>query len=513
MDRLRAALFVDFDNVFLGLRSQDPAAADRFATDPGRWVRWLCAAYRPDPAAVDRVMLMRICYLNPRSFGSFRPYFTSAAFRVVDCPPLTYSGKTSADVYMVMDILDALGHETRFDEFVILSGDADFTPVLLRLRAHDRRTMILQTGPTAEALLASADCVIDTDRFVEDALGMSYTAPMPRPEQRAVASDTQLEEVAAELYRVASIEGPIPAAELARRVLVPLPEFRASEVRWFGFGSLRSLTTHLVDLRDDLELVEHDETWEVAVRKLGGGAPGDATDVPSGIADEERQELKQKVQRAVERLVSNAASPVPMAFAAQRVVDEVGDIVLSSRWLGAGTFKELLRGMDELSVVLSPVRAGLLYDPTQHAPPEEVEHDRSWIWSPELAELASKISRVTGAPRLTPDEYAALFRAISDEVAAHGFQLNATSKAARDRCAERGWTVSRPSASFVLRGLQYAGHRFGTVEGDRAEELAQLFRRNVVTLCDNAQLELDERDLELLDTWITASPSEATPDQ
>jgi uncharacterized LabA/DUF88 family protein len=54
---------------------------------------------------------------------------------VVDCPPLTQRGKTSADVYMVMDVLDALEHKTEFDEFIILSSDADFTPVLLRLRA------------------------------------------------------------------------------------------------------------------------------------------------------------------------------------------------------------------------------------------------------------------------------------------------------------------------------------------------------------------------------------------
>ena len=37
---------------------------------------------------------------------------------------------------MVMDVRDYLNHGTYFDEFVILSGDADFTPVLHRLRAR-----------------------------------------------------------------------------------------------------------------------------------------------------------------------------------------------------------------------------------------------------------------------------------------------------------------------------------------------------------------------------------------
>ena len=42
--------------------------------------------------------------------------------------------KTGTDIHMVMDVLDTLEHRTRFDEFIVLSGDADFTPVLLRLR-------------------------------------------------------------------------------------------------------------------------------------------------------------------------------------------------------------------------------------------------------------------------------------------------------------------------------------------------------------------------------------------
>lgn len=41
---LRAAMFVDFDNVYTGLRALDPAAAERFATDPGQWLRAITEA-------------------------------------------------------------------------------------------------------------------------------------------------------------------------------------------------------------------------------------------------------------------------------------------------------------------------------------------------------------------------------------------------------------------------------------------------------------------------------------
>lgn len=39
-------------------------------------------------------------------------------------------GKTSTDIHMVLDIIDLLQHETHYDEFIVFSADADFTPVL-----------------------------------------------------------------------------------------------------------------------------------------------------------------------------------------------------------------------------------------------------------------------------------------------------------------------------------------------------------------------------------------------
>ncbi len=66
---------------------------------------------------------------------------------------------------MTLDIADAIEHTTRFDEFVILSSDADFTPVALRLRAHDRITSILANQQTAAAFRSCCSIVIDMDEF------------------------------------------------------------------------------------------------------------------------------------------------------------------------------------------------------------------------------------------------------------------------------------------------------------------------------------------------------------
>lgn len=171
-DVIRSVLFVDFDNVFFSLQSADKAAAKSFADDPRRWLDAIesGALIENMPGAPHegrRHILMRRCYANPAVMRYFRSYFTRSGFQIVDCPPLTGRGKNSADIYMVVDMLDALKHETRFDEFIILSGDADFTPVLLRLRAYDRSSIIYSNAVTAAAYKSLCDGMITEERLID----------------------------------------------------------------------------------------------------------------------------------------------------------------------------------------------------------------------------------------------------------------------------------------------------------------------------------------------------------
>lgn len=188
----RAALYVDFDNVFTAFASFDRARALAFATEPGRWLHWLAEGRDGDGC---RRLLVRRCYLNPAGntapasggapvkgdasqvpFSQFRGAFIRDGFEVVDCPRLARL-KNAADIAMALDIADALAHPTRFDEFLILSGDADFTPVLHRLRAHDRRSTVLAPTGAAEAFEAAADRVLRLDALAEGFLTPKQEAP------------------------------------------------------------------------------------------------------------------------------------------------------------------------------------------------------------------------------------------------------------------------------------------------------------------------------------------------
>jgi hypothetical protein len=221
----RSVLLLDFDNVFSGLAKLDYSAARRFAEQPDVWVE---ALKRRHLSNGERRWLVLRCYMNPAGwvpapteqgrlfFSKFRPFFTSAGFEVVDCPSLTKGIKNAADIKMVIDALDALASGAAFDEFVLGSTDADFTPLLQRLRAHDKRTALLTSGDAAAAVQASADLVLDEQDLMGlledepgDAEGRNTAGPMSEP---SVPDGT-----ATERFREA-VEGALDASPTAIHV-------------------------------------------------------------------------------------------------------------------------------------------------------------------------------------------------------------------------------------------------------------------------------------------------------
>lgn len=233
----RSALFVDFDNIYSGLRVLDPQAAEAFATDPSRWVGWL--ARRGDStAAPSRRFLLQVCYLNPSVYSRYRVFFLRAGFRVVDCPSLTAQGKSSADISLALDVLDALAHPTRFDEFVLATADADFTPLLTRLRTHDRRTTVLTAGPASAAYRAVCDEVVLPDAFADAVLGVE-AAPVP-PDSVAAAAQAVRDAVRA-------APGPLAGSSAAQAALAASPDIADG---WAGCKRFSVfVSTHVPQLR------------------------------------------------------------------------------------------------------------------------------------------------------------------------------------------------------------------------------------------------------------------------
>jgi hypothetical protein len=161
---------------------------------------------------------------------------------------LTGQGKTSTDIHMVMDILDTLAAYDHVGEYIVLSGDADFTPVLLRLRAHDKRTVVLPVGPPAAAYRAAADRVLAENDFVEVGLGLGAVSGAPTsPRDAGQATDdgrgaAELRAALLDQVRriVAAAEAPLPRAQVAHELRATFGQ-AVDDTDWAGTGSFTGL--------------------------------------------------------------------------------------------------------------------------------------------------------------------------------------------------------------------------------------------------------------------------------
>lgn len=501
---MKSALFVDFDNVYSGLRKLDPANADRFARQPMDWMNWVVNALAlPEhvPVGARRRVLVRRCYLNPQVYQRFRSSFNLAGFEIIDCPALTGEGKTSTDIHMVLDIIDLLQHEAHYDEFIVFSADADFTPVLRKLRRWDRRTTVLAIGFPSAAYRASADLLIDQDEFVREALGFreeeepAAEPVTPEPDAAAVVTEA----VAFLKQKVAESPAPVPLARLAGLLLANVEGIDAAT--WAGLGSFRGL----VESRNLSPLkVEWGE---------GGGLIYDPRRhklVPSAAA---RKEVESKPDAELPRVIAlirgevgKASQAVPCARLASLITNQFG--TLAEDWNGKGTFRKLVETLD-----LEPVKfdwyasGGCAYDPSRHAEPSNdgsAANSPDWSRDPDVLSVAKQVHEATGVPLLPPARYRALFEAIAADVAARPFEFIESSKRIRDRCRESGQPVSRADVSFVLRGLLMRGHSFGE-GGDDANALSRKLADNVRSLCMREQIVLDDTLDNAITRWIVGT--------
>jgi hypothetical protein len=240
-------MFVDFDNVYTGLLALDPAAAKRFAEDPKHWADALSAGGTAENA---RRFLVRNCYLNPVVYSKYRAYWTRAGFRVIDCPSLTQQGKSSTDINLVLDAMDALSGSGGIEEFFIASADADFTSLIQRFRAADRMTTVIAAGPVAFAYREMADSVVESHDFIA-ILNQSTAEPIRAVSTNGTAAGNgpaagkgrplspAVEEVRA---LIRSAGGPVVGAMVAHRALAADPSLKAD---WGGHGKFGTWVAQL----------------------------------------------------------------------------------------------------------------------------------------------------------------------------------------------------------------------------------------------------------------------------
>ncbi len=294
MDRIKSALFLDFDNIFGGLHSRDPQSAYDFAENSSEWLAALST--RGLSEGVRRELLIRRVYLNPYggnrikdeergtpNFHRFRNKLTQSGFEVVECFSLTNQQKNAADIRIVIDVLQSLSRTTRYDEFIIASSDSDFTPLFQCLRANDRRTMIIFSGQktvlayrNASNFLIDAADLVDaispqnesptTDapnkaqKAAEKSLPKNESAPAIKPPNKSPATDVQSKVLETARKLIANNENATSLSDISRELRNQFgPAIDQSPSKWFGHKTLaKFLLQNFDNLKQDGSFVSLD---------------------------------------------------------------------------------------------------------------------------------------------------------------------------------------------------------------------------------------------------------------
>ncbi len=568
-----SAVFVDYDNIYLSLKRKNEEAAKRFARDAASWIKGiengaLITSTNGSFAAEPRRIVMNRCYGNPvprrnqsdnstdmNSFPFVRHHFLRAGFEIVDCPPLTAQLKNSSDIRMVMDVVDFLAHGTHFDEFVILSGDADFTPVLHRLRAHARRTVIFANDYTAAPYTAISDGEVRESDLIallleqQGEIGAAAPAPLIASQAKAlvlpeVDRDALRHEIIADVVQaVQASPSPVPLEVLADRAVRSIGHDRTVATSWAGAGSFRDLLAQ--SLPDDLRLSDqppylvidtrrHLQTKRAAPlpempdmremresRELRELAPSRAIAPPSqspattrgGFAEPAANHgnLTRRTQPAFdhheedfrpERALMPPAASTP----------EPRSLTPTPRYSqGDMPAREPSHRQPNLAAPLTPAQAPKPAPQTHAAAPAQGISTPAAATPPArpkeggsaIQQSIARIHEACQAPPLAPPEYRTLFEVMALEINENNLLGAQTIQNVLRRAQEHGLELRRDDVRFVMDVVSEADPWFE--QGASANLFAGRFRNFVVARCRGQGLKLSADELDLIEAWFVGN--------
>jgi uncharacterized LabA/DUF88 family protein len=140
----KLALFIDIDNLFIGLRESGHPRFD---------VKLLLSRLLDK----GKIVIKR-AYADWNRYSEYKRAFHEAAFELIEIPQHRISGKNSADIRMVVDAMDLASNKEHITTFVIGSGDSDFSPLVSKLKENDKQVLGFGVkGSTSDLLIENCD--------------------------------------------------------------------------------------------------------------------------------------------------------------------------------------------------------------------------------------------------------------------------------------------------------------------------------------------------------------------
>jgi hypothetical protein len=344
-----------------------------------------------------------------------------------------------------------------------------------------------QTALAAQEAATSHEEVEPTELIGQDTLSEMPlrvdTSVSDATEGTPENEDLKRQVVAAVREVVSSSRGPVLLARASQFVVSKLGG-RVLESQWAGSGSFKKLLQSVENL--ELEITTQPEPGYIYDPVRHNHPARRAPRLPST-----RPARAETAQAGAE-----ANSAEDSAYASRNEADAQP----------AGRKNELSRdsagALDQADIpyMLEPSPEGYL---PEMAPELYLEPRTS------LQEFARRVSQVTGAPLLTPLQYALVFRGIVAELqqiasGSKSYSTYQSSKAVSDWCRAEGESISHTDIALIFKGIIFQDSvRFGKQPGSyTAQELARVVRDNILSLCQRSRLELSEYERQLMDNWI-----------
>lgn len=243
------AVFCDYENVALGARD---AKFGEFDVD-------MVLERLLD---IGRIVAKR-AYADWDRYRAAKRPMHEAAFEMIEVPHVSYSGKNSADIRLVVDALDLCHTKAHVHVFVIISGDSDFSPLVSKLRENAKTVIGVGVKNSSSALLIdNCDEFIFYDDLVREKRAAQKKRPpsdRPRPAEgtegelgdRQEAFDLVLDTVET-LFK--QKDGAVHGSQVKQVIRRKRPQFDES---YYGYRTFNGL---LEDMRERLLLsLDRDE--------------------------------------------------------------------------------------------------------------------------------------------------------------------------------------------------------------------------------------------------------------
>lgn len=251
----RIALFIDFENIAIGVRD---AHYRRFDIN----------------LVLERLVekgkiLSKRAYADWGRYAEYRRSFHEAAIELIEVPQKSVGGKNSADIRLVVDAMDMSFQKEHIDCFCIASGDSDFSPLVSKLKENDKYVIGLGVkNSTSELLMENCDEFIFYEDLVRRQQAPTVVIPGLSEKQQEAFQILVDSVIALQLENKEALWGSMVKETMKRKK----PSFNES---YFGFRSF----SHLLEdaqKRGIVTLRRDQKSGSYVVEDLGPAAQAQA---------------------------------------------------------------------------------------------------------------------------------------------------------------------------------------------------------------------------------------------